>query len=462
MLGVASLAVQPYANVVSKHGIESPLSLHLLTIGESGERKSRVYKLALTPAIQYAMKHDTEHKENMKKYERQMAIYNNEFKKIIAANTQALEKDTKIQLLSMPERPIDPTFICGDPTVDGVITLFLKGRPSLGLFNPEAAQFVGGYSLNEENRDRTSGTLNKFWDGEPVDRVRVKEGEIYTLFNRRLAACLMLQPQIASKLYGMKSILDIGWFSRLLVSYPESTIGRAMDVDEETNLEIPFQSNTPPTSDSVLEWYNWTLFKIFDCPMPMKLKKLQELEPLKLHFSEEAKEDWSMFHDVVEIEMNEGGKYHSIKGFGRKMPEHAARIAGVMTLIENFNAYKMNPESVLVESKTFMDSTVIATYFAEHLKAMITEGEDNVDLDNAIKLEAWLNKNIEGQYVSARMIERLGPGCFRGKGNPNEIQREAAIAILQNNGYLTRIPSGTIINGIKTRSDSLIWEYHRR
>jgi hypothetical protein len=461
VLGVASLAVQPHADVVSKHGIQSPLSLHLLTIGKSGERKSRVYKLALTPAIQFAMQYADEHKEKIKIYKRKLDIYEHDYKKIITANTQALEKETRIQLLSMPERPIEPTFVCGDPTIDGVITLFLKGRPSLGLFNSEAAQFVGGYSLNEENRDRTTGTLNKLWDGESVDRVRVKEGEIYTLYNRRLAACLMLQPDIALKLYSMKSILDIGWFSRLLVSYPESAIGTRFDSTENaTELEDDICPTKQPTAESsVIEWWNWELLNIFSYPLPTGLDKPQELQPSKLHFSEEAKEDWSMFYDEIEERQRPGNKYSSITGFASKMPEHAARIAGVMTLVENFDAYKKNLNSVFVESKTFVNATIIVTYFAEHLLAMINEGEDRVDLKNAIKLEAWLNNNLKSQYVSARMIERLGPASLRGK--LHEIEREAAIAYLQNNRYLAKILPGTVIDGIKTRSDSLIWEFYK-
>lgn len=459
VLGVASLAIQGHADVVSKHGLTHPLSLDLLTIGKSGERKSRIYKLALAPAIQYAMEFANDYKESMKRYKRQMDIHDHEYKKIIQGGFGAMEKDRKLQLLMMPERPIEPTFICSDPTVDGLITLFLKGRPSLGLFNSEAAQFVGGYSLNEENRDRTTGFLNKFWDAEPVDRVRVKDGEIYTLYGRRLAVCLMLQPDISLKLYSMKSILDIGWFSRLLVSYPESAIGTRFDPgNQEPDVEIP--PNQPPTSDSgVLHWYNWTLFTIFSCPLPIGPGKPQELQPSKLYFDDEAKELWSMYHDLVESRQRSGNEYHSITGFASKMAEHASRIAGVMKLVENFNAYKMNPDSVRVDSSTFVNATVIVDYFAEHLLNIINQGEDSVDLNNAIKLEAWLNNNVEGEYVHSRMIERLGPSSLRGK--QHEIEREAAIGVLLNNGYLVRVPPGTVIKGIKTRADSTIWQFYK-
>ena len=49
LLAAASLAVQPYVNVQLPHGAIIPTSLYVISVAESGERKSAVDRLALHP-----------------------------------------------------------------------------------------------------------------------------------------------------------------------------------------------------------------------------------------------------------------------------------------------------------------------------------------------------------------------------------------------------------------------------
>ena len=84
VLAAASLAVQTHFDVKLPWGEIKPLSLFLLTVGESGERKSAVDNLALGEA-------KAREKENMKNYE--MAIA--EFKIDVEAWNQAKASEKK-------------------------------------------------------------------------------------------------------------------------------------------------------------------------------------------------------------------------------------------------------------------------------------------------------------------------------------------------------------------------------
>jgi hypothetical protein len=64
--------------------------------------------------------------------------------------------------------------------------------------------------------------------------------------------------------------------------------------------------------------------------------KRNELDPPALVMSAEAKALWISFHDHVERQRR--GNLEHIRDFAAKAPEHAARIAGVITLVENIYA----------------------------------------------------------------------------------------------------------------------------
>ena len=72
-----------------------------------------------------------------------------------------------------------------EPTFEGLTRLFATGQPSLGLFSDEGGQFLGGFAMNGDNRQKTLAALNDLWQGKPIRRTRAGEGHT-TLYGRRL------------------------------------------------------------------------------------------------------------------------------------------------------------------------------------------------------------------------------------------------------------------------------------
>ena len=49
-----------------------------------------------------------------------------------------------------PPEPFLPFLTCTEPTYEGLTKAFAYGWPSLGLFDDEAGQFIGGHRMKDE------------------------------------------------------------------------------------------------------------------------------------------------------------------------------------------------------------------------------------------------------------------------------------------------------------------------
>ena len=85
--------------------------------------------------------------------------------------------------------------------------------------------------------------------------------------------------------------------------------------------------------------------------MPLKDGTRNELEPRPLPLSPEARKLWIEFADSVERQLGPSGDLQPISGFAAKLPEHAARIAGVLSMFENPDASLIDAAALEVASR---------------------------------------------------------------------------------------------------------------
>ncbi|MCV2864591.1 YfjI family protein [Defluviimonas sp. WL0075] len=197
-LSIASLAMQGFVDVETLGG-SRPVSLYAMTIAKSGERKSscdaalmaglRAFEQEAQKAwnLDYA---SWEIKHALWKGQRESIL--SEAKKSKGQNRTAAEADLKA-LGVEPTAPPSPGRIVTEPTFAGLARKYAEGIPSLGIFSDEGGQFLGGYAMSRDNRQSTLAAFNDLWQGNPIQRTRKEEGS-YTLYGRRLAIHLMIQP----------------------------------------------------------------------------------------------------------------------------------------------------------------------------------------------------------------------------------------------------------------------------
>jgi len=426
VLGAAGLATQAYANVELPIGGKrvKPISSYLITIAESGERKTeadfqsnwaiRKYEESLREKHDTAMLSYTNDKLAWEKA-RDAAV------KKAKGNRAAAKKELDI-LGPPPMAPLAPMLTSTEPTLEGLIKQFPNHRPSLGIYSSEGGQFIGGHGMNEENKLKTASGLSALWDGESVRRVRAGDGAAI-FAGRRLAVHLMVQPEVASILFQDRLLAGQGLHSRLLVSAPESTAGTRQPKHEK------------PDTAKDLEIFGKRLLEILKTPLPLKKDKINELAPRTLCLSTAAIKRWKEFVSHVEGQIGRGGALEPIKGLANKLPEHAARLAAVTTLVGDIHAIEIDDDGMKA-------GIALAEHYAGEALRVFEASKVNADLALAQQLLDWLHRQWREPAISLPDVYQRGPRAIRDKATAKRL-----VAVLADHGWLAPIVEGTEIGG---------------
>jgi hypothetical protein len=315
---------------------------------------------------------------------------------------------------------------CEEPTIEGLHKLYEEGWPSLGLFAAEGGRFVGSHGMTEDRKLLTASSLSSLWDGEPIKRVRSTDTTV-TMPGRRLALHLMVQPEVAEIWLRDPLLAGQGLLSRLLVSSPDSAAGTR------------FQHEESHETDSNLKRYGARLLTIFETRLPLASGKTNELVPRLLPLSPNARKLWSAFADHVERAMAPNGALETVRGLANKLPEHAARLAAVLMLVCNIDAGE-------IASTEMQAGIALAEHYAAEALRLFGVSRINSDLRLAQRLRDWLLKqwgepNISLPDIYQRSLNAIGDQATAAK----------LVAILEDHGWLERIPQGAEVAGQRRR-----------
>lgn len=436
-LSAASLAVQCHANVETLSG-DAPISLFALTIARSGERKSTTEKLLMVGVRAYERQasHDFEvesskHKTSadLWRVERDLAL--GQLKKKSGDRT-AIEADLEA-LGAEPEPPLKPYLTSTEPTLEGLHKLYAVGQPGLGVFSDEGGGFLGGHGMSKEHRLRTLAGLSDLWGGEPIRRVRAGDGAS-TIYGRRLAMHLLVQPVAAQELLADPMALGQGFLARFLLARPPSAIG--------TRLSQP-QVETP-----ALDAFAARMTQVLSAPKPTAEGTRQELEPRVLPLSVTARELLWEYYFATEQEQAPGGSLETCTGFANKSPEQACQIAAVLALWEDLDAAE-------ISGSLMAKGIALAQYYLSEAKRLADSAIVSHETAEAEKLRRWLLESWPGIAAKiGRDAATILPGDIlqRGPGSLREKARVAAcIRKLVEAGWLERLPPGALIDGAQRR-----------
>jgi Protein of unknown function (DUF3987) len=335
VLAAASLAACAHADVAMPYCQSRPLSLFLITVAASGDRKSTADNEALWPIRKRKKMLRKEYDEAMKQWRIEHAAWAAEKRKIEGkANTAVFErKELLTRLGSEPLKPLEPLLVNGSPTIESIVKNWANLHPALGIFTAEGGMFTGGHGMNDDNRLKTAAALSELWDGAAAKRVRATDG-VSVFPGRRLAMHLMLQPGAAGSFLSNEALRDQGLLSRVLVAWPESLAGTRLYREQH------------PKDIAAIRAYGARMLAILETEPALAGGKRNELEPRILGLSAEARAAWEAFYNHVETQCGEDGELATIRDFAVKAAEHAARIAGVITIVENINAEGIGAEAM--------------------------------------------------------------------------------------------------------------------
>jgi len=223
-------------------------------------------------------------------------------------------------------------------------------------------------------------------------------------------------------LFSDSLLSEQGFLTRCLMVYPESTAGQRQ-----------YCENNIYSSESCAQ-YQKKLTEILRLSKPLAANSRNILEPRKLELSKQAKIVWILFHNTCEHQLKTGNRFALIRGFANKAPEHALRIAGTLTLIEDIAAKEIPIDrmSSAIQLTEFYLSEALRLFDSGHTDPVLTQAEE---------LYQWL---YEKKKLTISLIEiyQYGPKSIRNARLARDL-----MTILVEHGYACPFPLGIEFEG---------------
>jgi hypothetical protein len=275
---------------------------------------------------------------------------------------------------------------------------------------------TGGYGFGPEHRLKTAAWLSVLWDGAGIRSLRAGDG-VSDLPGRRLALHLMVQPSAAQAFLSEPILRDQGLLSRLLIASPQSLAGTRT-----------WKEPTDHIGEATRR-YVAVILALLERPALAANGAGNELTPRALALSAQAKAAWVAFHDRIEAAMAPDGALEGLRDVASKAAENAARLAGVLTIVEN-------PDATSIGGETMAKGCDLAAWYVAEALRLSGVHRQSPSLRNAFRLLEWLQAKGKAA-VNLREVMQFGPSGIRGKADA-----EAAIGKLEEHGWLVKEGEG--------------------
>jgi uncharacterized protein DUF3987 len=234
---------------------------------------------------------------------------------------------------------------------------------------------------------------------------------------------LMVQPAVADIWLRDRLLADQGVLSRTLITAPDSTMGSRLSRPEA------------PETNPAMARYDARLLSILEKPLPILGNVPNELAPRPLSLSNKAGGLWLAFADSVETRLSRDGELRTISGLANKLPEHAARIAAVLTLVRDIEAGEIAPAEMAAGIE-------LAQHYAA--EALRLHGGSLIpdELRTAQQVLDWLLLRWTETAISLRDLYQRGPTVIRHAKTARKV-----VTILEEHGWLVQLPKGAEITG---------------
>jgi hypothetical protein len=155
-----------------------------------------------------------------------------------------------------------------------------------------------------------------------------------------------------------------------------------------------------------------------------------------LALSTAAREMWIRYSTHIERELRPGGELDAIRGLANKLPEHAARLAAVLTLVRDNDAGEISP----AEMKAGL---ALAEHYSAEARRLFGVAQISGDLKMAGQALSWLLGTWPEPAISLPDIYQRGP-CRRARDKATAAK---IVALLEDHGWLMKIPGGAVVGG---------------
>ncbi len=399
-LAALSLATQAHIDVKRAERLHGPTGLFLLTIADSGERKSTCDGFFTSAIRQYQEEQAEAMKPAIKQHQADMAAWEAERDGILAAikaagksgkPTDKLRGDLAELQRDKPESPRVPRLLLGDETPENLAWGLAKHWPSAGVVSAEAGTVFGAHGMSGDSVMRNLALLNVLWDGG-THSVGRRTSESFTVKGARLTVALQIQEMTLRSFFDKSGGLarGTGFLARFLVAWPESTQGFR-----------PFTE--APANWPHLAAFHQRIAAILANPVPMDEEGA--LSPALMMLAPEAKAAWVEYHDAIEAELKTGGELYDVRDVASKSADNAARLAALFQIFEHGMGGAVGLEA-------FEGASLIAAWHLHEARRFFGELALPAGLADAVRLDTWLIEHCQRErtlIVGKNHVRQHGP-----------------------------------------------------
>lgn len=337
-LGAISAACQGLVDVAYPNGEIVPTSLMLLTLAESGERKTAVNKQFCKPLMETQKEQQEHNQKVLPEHHAALQIWktkhrrlNNKLGRLAAKGESTEDIEAAIRELhkSQPHKPPINKLLYENTTPSALTVSLYENLPLGYLLSDEAGALLKGEAM------RNLYLLSNLWSGGDtiVDR---RTGPSFTLSDARLSMMMMVQPGIFQQFIDKRGTEahESGFLARFLTVKPESMIGRRTTLSSQLPFEEmgKFRRRLKNRLDSAIE------------------KATTGKSRTSLKFSKSAQERWAEMNAQIEGEMGKHRLYFHCTGHASKLMDNISRVAA---LIHTFEKEDYETQKIEVDDLEF-------------------------------------------------------------------------------------------------------------
>ncbi len=403
-LASLSLAVQGLVDVRRDAQLVGPVSIYLLSVADSGERKSTCDAIFARPLNEWELERRTAMAEEVVMAEAALAAFEAKKAGLLEAiklrrrkgqDTEEAEQQLRTLVAEAPRAALLPRLLYADATPEALTFSLANGWPSAAILSAEAGTVFGSHGMGQEAILRNLALLNMLWDGGTIAIDR-RSKPSFRLRGRRLTFGLMVQPEALRGFLERAGTLPrgTGFLARFLVAWPESTQGRR-------------HYRQAPAVLPAVERFSRRIRALLD--EPMRTDEQGALAPTSIALTPAAQAKWIDIHDCIEDELHAAGEFKDIRDVASKAAENIARLAAL------FHVLQSGPSGV-VDVPSIEAATTVVTWHLGEARRLLGALEESPLLAATVRLDTWLRaeaQRTQASRIPTRRIFQYGPRTVR-------------------------------------------------
>ncbi|MDD2223782.1 MAG: DUF3987 domain-containing protein [Pseudomonas sp.] len=415
VIGAAVYLALTRADAENATGGQMPISTAMLSLADSGDRKSTCHKLAFLPI-------GSQQQDLAREQARQLKAYNDGMKGLKGKALKEYQDSNDI--------PPDTTTIYSDVTFERIAGDLISGKSVVFWDTDEGGQMLGGSSLKADTKVATIGGMTKLLDDGSVARMRSRSNveASGSVFNRRFTIHLMAQDIAVQEALRDPLLRGQGFLPRFLLTAPASLKGtRTLTPDEYA------KQRERTNSDRRLKRYWARISELMDTQEYID-PDTSEVTPPVMALTQGAHNLWLELYNETEIESDRFGELGQISAFASRVGDQARKIATALAVFEKLD----HVDADCMRSAIALVKHSVSEWLRHTAGATVDK-----DLQDAATVMDWLAAPERVHRWAEFNRDQFGKSGF--KPFRTAAKRDAVLATLVQNHHLLTTDGRTFI-----------------